>query len=124
MTKRYVLVKGDTNDADYASNFEEIEDDETYNAIVKVAKAVKSFKPYKGLKMDWTENSYWTHNHNWPSGEYVRTDLGEKTPEQLYVETGLITEEEMENFSEIVPHDIHTIEEIRIVEVSKDTKLV
>ena len=62
----------------------------------------------------------WTHDHNWPGGgEYCpRTDLGEKTPKEIY--KGILTEDQIELFNEYRPCgvecDIHTITDILVLE--------
>lgn len=70
---------------------------------------------------------YWTHRHNFPEYEYVRVDLGEKTTDQLYVETGLVTEKQLEAFRDFLPKTefgIHTIKSITLYYVEKDHSLL
>ena len=56
-------------------------------------------------------------DYNWPTSEYCRE---EEDPHTLYVDSGLITEEQYEIFDEFVPHGefgIHTIASITLFEV-------
>lgn len=124
MSKKVLIIKVDTNDADYIEDSIDISD-ETLNHIKPVIEAIKQFKPYKGKADDGYES---THRHNWPNGEYgFREDLGEKSPQELYVETGLCTQEQLEDFDEMVPyheHGFHTIESIHLLEIVDDIKLL
>lgn len=118
--KLLALVQVDTNDGDYMTELTEIEDPKLIN---RIAEAVSKFEPYESVGRGGTK---WSHDHNYPFN-CAREDLGEKTPQEIYVESGLLTEEELEEFeSNYVPYPemgFHSIVEIRILEVSNDTKL-
>lgn len=73
-------VEVDTNDADYIGKIVEVEDElaEKFKPLIK---KISQFKPYKSI------GSYgltWNHTHNFPCGECLREDLGEKHPCELY----------------------------------------
>lgn len=122
MKKTYVIIQADMNDADYCSSKNLLETEEEIKIVERVAAAIKSFKPYK------SEDKKWTHHHNWPAGENSpREDLGEKSPKELYVDSGKITEEEYDFFSDITPHGeygIHTIESIELLTVTEERELL
>ena len=80
-----VFVKVDTNDADYVGKIVEVSE-ETLEHFKPLIQKIKDFKPY-------TANG-WLHDHNFPYGECLREDLGEKHPMELYN----LTEEEYEYF--------------------------
>ncbi|KKL70172.1 hypothetical protein LCGC14_2107600 [marine sediment metagenome] len=126
MTKKYeITIVGDTNDADYITQVESISE-EDLEIIKPLIKAIKNFKPYKiGYKCSWDSNKtgYWTHDHNYPYGECLRDDLGEKTPRELYD----FDEKVFELFEEYAPYGeygIHTIESITICPLQKKIKLL
>jgi hypothetical protein len=116
--KKYVRIVVDTNDADYVETLNEITDNDLA-AITPVIEAIKTFEKYttssnSGLKH--------THYHNFPTNEALREDLGEKSPEQLYVKTGKCTKKEFEKFCDLLPYSeygFHTIEKIEILVVSE-----
>jgi len=120
MQKRVTIV-ADTNDADYVTAISDIDDDfESY--FGELIEAIKNFEPYKG-KSKYSTLEH-THRHNWPTGELVREDLGEKYPEQIYSQ---FPEDMIEAFSEYLPHGeygIHTIESITISQVQHEKKLL
>jgi hypothetical protein len=115
--KQYIEIKADTHDADYVTNRVEITD-EDLKTIEPVIEAIKNFKPYK------TEDA-WTHVHNFPFGErYPRRNIGEKSAHELYVKSGLCTEDEFETFAELLPSgDIHTITDIDLLYIANEEKL-
>lgn len=116
MTK-YIYIKADTNDADYVSKLSEITE-EYLDLILPVIQAIKEFKPYTSTK----NGSTWTHKHNYPYSECCRTDLGEKTIDELY---GHLEGNDL--FYEFVPtfeHGIHTIVEIKIFNVESEYDLL
>ena len=80
MSKKIELtVTVDTNDGDYDSEVTKITQEEL-DEIMPLIKAIKNFKSYKSKakEMDWE------HHHNYPYGEMLREDLGEKSPEEIY----------------------------------------
>lgn len=105
MRKLAVYIEGDTNDGDYISSLTELEDGQI-DLIRKFAKCVKIVSQ--------------TDRHNWPTSEY-----DDCTVQELYIDTGLLTEEESEqiNHNGYVPFGefgIHTIKEIKIVEIKEE----
>ena len=98
-------VEVDTNDADYVGEIVEVEDTsaEKFKPLIE---KIKNFQPYN--------TDRWRHNHNFPYGECLREDLGEKSPCQLYD----IDEETCEEFIETFnlyggEYGFHTIEKIQ-----------
>ena len=111
--KYEIAITADTNDGDYITEVSEISE-EDLDTIKPLIQAIKEFKPYK--------NKY-THHHNYPWGEYVRDDMGEKSARELYK----FDEEIFELFEEYIPYGeygIHTIESITICPLQKKTKLL
>lgn len=100
-SKLYIVIEADTNDGDYITEIAEISQKEL-EQIEPVFKAIKKQK----------------QRHNWPTFEGRRSE--EKSPYELYVDSGLITEKQYDIFNEFVPHGewgIHTIESIKVFEV-------
>jgi hypothetical protein len=125
MSNKYkLIIKADTNDADYIQSVTDITKQELDN-LLPIFKAIKKFKPYKG-KSEGPSKLSWTHDHNWPGGgEYCpRTDLGEKFPSEIYA--GVLTTEQVELFDEYRPHgdecDIHSIVKITVLEYVGETE--
>lgn len=103
--KTILFIKVDTNDADYITS-DNVIDDETLEIIKPVIKAIKDYNEDKTIKeQKW---NFWNVNH---SGR------DHPSPYKLYVDTGRCTEEQMDYFMELCPHGedgIHTIEEIKL----------
>ena len=95
-----IIITVDANDADYLTNIEEISN-EDLEKIKPLLEEIKNFKPYEGRV--WREGSPpSTFNNNYPFGEYSpREDMGELTPEELYLE---IDEEAFEIFNDLCPY--------------------
>src|SRR4051812_44186242 len=103
---KYLYVVGDTNDADYATSLVKISKKDL-KIISPLLEAIKNFKPYKTKTQDGLGD--WTHRHNFNNGE-LRDDLGEKHPEDIYVQSGLVTQDTFDCFSEdYCPCGIHSI---------------
>ena len=119
MSKYYLFIKADTNDADYISQLTLITKEE-YELIFPVINAIKEFESYEYVDEDWMT---YTHCNNYPTGEAVREDLGEKHARELYghLEGFDHFDEEFVPFGEF---GIHTIEEIRILEVVNEKELI
>ena len=109
--KHIVIVRGDTNDADYITK-ETILTDENTEILRKVTKAIKQRNTDNNDKPNW---------HNWDNSEFRRGSVIDEYEE-------LLTEDDIEYFSdEFVPygeHGIHTIESIRIVKIAEDIDLL
>lgn len=107
MTK-LLMVKCDVNDADYVHNIEEI-DDTDLEIIKSVVAKISKFRPYK---------SKYTHHHNFPQDP--RTDMGEKTIQQLYdftpEENNVVCNYFGYGFDGMPAHTLHTVQIIEIKE--------
>lgn len=113
---KYIIVKADENDGDYITSKSEITD-EQIEAIKPVIEQLKVRRKKLETTQDWNQ---W--RHNWENGEHTR--LGD--PNAMYVETGLLTEEQVELFNGFVPHGeygVHTIKDVEILIVSEEIKL-
>lgn len=111
----------DTNDADFDTNIGKISEKELDKFRPLIA-AIKKFKPYK-TKGYGSGNK---HHHNWPKGECLREDLGEKSPAEIYSK---FSEELIEEFEEEwLPcgsdYGFHTIESIEICPYVKKERLL
>lgn len=114
---KMIVIVADINDADYVTNVKEITDIQL-EVITPVINAIKNFKPYG--------DGYMKHTHNYPTGENVREDLGEKSGFKYYNDKG-ISVIAMNLFEDFLPnseHGIHTIESIKILNVTEDIKLL
>lgn len=103
--KKILIIKADTNDADYVHRINEVTDKEIeqLKPIIKVIKNIEA-----------------EHGHNWDNSEY-----GDTPPEELYKDK--LTREQIDLFNGYTPHGeygIHTIEEVKILEVIKETRLL
>lgn len=108
----YVVV--DTNDADYVGKMVSVSD-ENIEKWMPLIEKIKNFKPYTGTSDSGTT---WNHSSNFPIGECLRDDLGEKDPCELYD----ITDDELDEFIEVFElygseYGFHTIVSISEVEI-------
>ena len=113
--KTFIRIVADTNDGDYIDYFDETTE-EQLAFILPVIEAIKKFKPYKSKTESGSE---WTHRCNWVTGECHRKDLGEKSPNELYVKTGMVTQTQFDAFAELVPFGEHGVHSIKTVEILK-----
>lgn len=114
--KKYIIITADTNDGDYITEKSEITD-EVIEAIKPIIEQFKIRKKKLEETKDWNN---W--RHNWETSEYGR--LGD--PKKMYVDKGLLTQEQVDIFNEFVPHGengIHTVESIEILVVQEEIKL-
>jgi hypothetical protein len=105
--QKYIVIKADTNDADCITEMSVISDEDL--AIIQPV-------------IDLLKSKRKERRHNWEIGECER----DGTIHERYVETGLLTEEQVDVFDEYVPHGeygIHTIESIRLLVVSEEKTL-
>ena len=112
--KYEITIIVDTNDADFATAVNEISNKEL-EKLRFLFDAIKKFKPYK--------NKGHQHHYNFPVGECLREDLGEKPPQELYD----IDDDLFELFSEYCPfneYGFHTIESVEICPLRMKEKLV
>lgn len=109
--KKYIIIKADTNDADYTEKCSIIKSvegwitkEEIEQLVTKLADALKQ-----------TNN-----HHNWPNFE-----SSDKDPYDLYVPE-FLTNEEVETINELcmIPYDIHSIKSIKILTVVEEIKLL
>jgi hypothetical protein len=122
-----LVVRGDHNDADFVTKVTPITE-KVLERFLPLIEAIEKFQPYKGFSAPVAHRSRpsdkpleWTHDHNWPVGEYgYREDLGCKTITELYGDLA------QEFDDEYVPHggeqagySLHTIVEIFIVKLDK-----
>ena len=107
--KKYIIIEADTNDADYISK-KSIITLEQIQLIRPVVKAIKQFIPYAG-----DNHPSWAHlhDHNFPLGDVVREDLGERSSEELYGH--LDGYKLFERFCPWGEYGIHTIVSVDIV---------
>lgn len=107
-------VKVDTNDADYMTHEKRITP-EMVERLKPLFKAIKDFKPYK-TKTKYGLND-WQYRHNYPFGECLREDMGEKSPKEIYSN---IDPELIEIFEEdYIPYPrygFHTIVSIDLIQ--------
>lgn len=100
MKKDYLLIiTADENDADYVTEENSIDDTFNFERLEKVANAIKESK----------------QRHNWDENP----GRDNKCPEELY--KNILTEEEIDWFDELIPHNengIHTIKSITSYEIS------
>ena len=114
--KKYIVITADTNDGDYITEKSEITDDQI-EIIMPVIESIKKFTPYQG---EWSPGLFTTHDHNFPYGECLREDMGEKSIYDIYGKS-----EGLELFETFIPYDeygIHTITSAEIV--LKESKLI
>lgn len=113
-------VEVDTNDGDLIGKLVDVSDGDVERWASLIEK-IQAFKPYIGKSR--ATGMEWTHHHNFPLSEYRRTDLGEKTPCEIYN----ITEDELEDFTFAFrlyggENGFHTI--TKIIEVKLINRLV
>lgn len=117
--KYKLFISVDQNDGDWNESSNDITQ-EQLDELIPVFKAIKGFKSYKGKSAG---GLAWAHNHNWPTGECFRPDLGEKTPTEIYKE--VLTDYQVEMFSDLCPfgeNGFHTVESITVLEITNETK--
>jgi hypothetical protein len=96
VTEYLIVIKGDTNDADYISETNTI-DSEYLEDIKPVIAAIKA---HKG-------------QHNWPTHDYVN-----ESPQDLYPQ---LTEQQISYFRDLAPrgeNGIHSIESVHVYELA------
>lgn len=111
--QKYILVKADTNDADYHTEINPISDEEI-GFILPVIAAIK------GTNADINTDHVW--RNNWGTG-----DIGDRDHYiTRYVETGILTQEQADFFDEYVPYGdpnysgVHTIKSVQIITILED----
>jgi hypothetical protein len=120
--RKFAIISVDVNDGDIESHTIEVTEEQAI-VLNNVAKAIKEFKPYEAQAHGMTIK----HEHNFPTGECLRTDMGEIPPEEYYIETDKISMEDFREFFELVPYTecgFHDVTEIRILAVIGEIKLI
>lgn len=105
--KKYITIKGDTNDADYITSQNEITDEEI-ELIRPVVQAINDYDNNKTIK--YQKWNWWT----------IYEDADRPAPQQLYVDTGKCSQEALDYFSDLCPHGedgIHSIDSVEIITV-------
>lgn len=116
----YLLVVADHNDADYITKVEKISD-KTLQKLKPLFSAIKKFKPYKSAS---GSGMMHTHPHNFPVGECCRTDLGEKELADIYPDHLHALQIFQDEYVPVNEYGIHTIKEIKLLEIASVKKLV
>lgn len=123
MNKKYIIIKADTNNADYVQSKNLITNEEL-ELIKPLITEIKNFKSYQGK--EYFPGKFWNHNNNYPTNNCIREDLGQLSAQEYYKSKG-ISDEIFEIFDELRPYGeygIHTIESIEILEVINEEKLL
>ena len=86
--RKFIRIVADTNDADYVSSMEPVTD-EQINLLLPMIKALKGLSSRTRPRR---RTGRWTRSvtTTFCTGECFGS-LGEKSPEELYVETGLVS---------------------------------
>ncbi len=116
-----LVVTVDTNDADYVTSVTEISPEELAQ-LRPLFEAIKNFESYEAE----TENGWHrTHDYNYPYGECLRRDQGEKDVRELYphIPTEVIGLFE-DKFLPPVNYGLHDIESVDIYEVSSREEII
>jgi hypothetical protein len=104
---KYLMVVADTNDGDYVHRKVKITPGKV-EEIMPVIEAIKKFKPYKSKGHEF--------RHNFPQGECLREDMGEKEVYDIYPK---LTKDQLDEFIEeyapYAEYGIHTIKSIELV---------
>lgn len=120
--KYEIAICVDTNDADFQTEVSEIDSDQL-QMIKPLIQAIKNFQSYEVPHSDHLGAYTWRHDHNYPTQDCLREDLGEIPPQVLYD----FPEEVHELFRELCPwpeHGFHTIESITITPAVKKIELL
>jgi len=106
---KYIYIKADTNDGDYISKKSEITDDQ-----IELIKPVIEQLKFRKDKLNEDKMHNWNEwRHNWVTSEY-----SESTLYDMYIETNLLTQEQVDLFDEFVPfgeYGVHTVESVEIL---------
>lgn len=103
--KKFIYITADMNDGDYISELTEISE-ERFELIAPVIDAIINYP----------------HENNYITGYFCTGNLHDQTAEKLYGHL-----QGFEYFDELRPsseYGIHTIEEIRVLEVINEIKLI
>lgn len=122
--RKFAIISVDTNDGDIESHTIEVTEEQAL-VLNNVANAIKGFVTYETHE----KTGYARMNdHNFPTGECLREDLGELSARDYYVNhEKTITSEDFQVFEELLPYTefgFHTVTEIRILAVIGEIKLL
>ncbi|KKM22785.1 hypothetical protein LCGC14_1621760 [marine sediment metagenome] len=121
MSKEYeITITVDTNDADYMTKVSKISH-EDLEKIKPLIAAIKNFKPYLTQAKGKSE---WKHENNYPYRECCREDLGEETPEEIYIDFDEETHELFLEFIELSEYGFHTVKSVEVCPWRKKEKLL
>lgn len=115
-----IIITVDANDGDYVEESRNIELKDL-DEIYPLIKAIEKFKPYT-VKLD--SGLEFTHKHNYPFGDMLREDLGEKSPRELYEG---FDKKVFKKFEKLLPYcecGFHTITSIKIHPDVKVTEIL
>lgn len=121
---RVIVIKADTNDADYVTSETKVADYEEYGEDVvgmvkRVAEAIRIVTAQRKAKSP----TGYINFHNWDTGCF-RSDS--ESPSDVYA--GLLSDDDIEFFNDIAPaghgYGIHTIASIRIVEITDEERVL
>ena len=102
MTVRKIIVKADTNDADYITEESIIESDGELARLKHILEVIK------------------VNGSRWETSEY-----GDSKPEEFYAD--LLSEDDIEWFKGFVPygeHGVHTIESVKLYVIIQEVRLL
>lgn len=130
---KYEIVSTvDTNDGDEITRVSIITEEEL-ELILPLLEQICKFEPYKTetsseyktAQDKWKVHVHeWTHDNNYPHGEMLREDLGQKDPRDVYdapEEAFEILEDDVLPYNE---YGYHTIESVEYSPVVKRIKLI
>lgn len=105
--KKYIEIEADYNDGDYVTKRTEITDDQL-EKLKPIIEAIKNCET----------------SHNWETEELC----DDCTPEELYLEKGILTEEQIKffnkNFKPYSEYGIHSIDSIKLLIVQEEINLL
>jgi len=121
--RKFAIISVDTNDGDIESHCIEVSEEQAL-VLGRVAAAIKTFEPYEVETHGFKKK----HEHNFPTGECLRTDMGEVSAYNYYTEKNkIIIPEDFLAFVGLLPYTefgFHTVTEIRILAVIGEIKLL
>ncbi|MEK6829013.1 MAG: hypothetical protein AABY15_02720 [Nanoarchaeota archaeon] len=116
--KKYIVITADTTPTDYVVEKTEITDEE----IKKIAPVIECLKKRRERLFKFKKKKWTPLKHNWETA--VGGNL--PSPKEMYVDTGFLTQEQVDLFSKFVPHGddgIFAIDKIEIIVVQEEQRL-
>ncbi len=114
MNKWRLTIEADTNDADYVRKSHDFTDKEWQDEYKPI---IEKIVPALIANSQQPLYNWWDVDSGGKNGP--------KRPYELYVEGGILTEEEFDYFNEVVPHfegGVHSITGIELTEIGQITK--